>query len=107
MEEKKMKVEKDPTKKSEKLTYEQLESVANELNMQCKQLYAQLQNAQKVISEFNDLGLLLEIIDKGEYFNSDFVESCTERVEKLVRKALDEYDKAEEKAKKAAEETQN
>ena len=64
MEEKKMKVEKDSTKKSEKLTYEQLESVANELNMQCKQLYAQLQNAQKVISEFNDLGLLLEIIDK-------------------------------------------
>ena len=107
MEEKNKKVDSKSTKKSEKLTYEQLESVANELNMQYKQLYAKLQNAQKVISEFNDLGLLLDIIGKGEYFSSDFVECCTERVEKLVRKALEEYDKAEEEANKAAEETQN
>jgi hypothetical protein len=49
MEEKNKKVDSKSTKKSEKLTYEQLESVANELNMQCKQLYAKLQNAQKVI----------------------------------------------------------
>ena len=107
MEEKNKKVDSKSTKKSEKLTYEQLESVANELNMQCKQLYAKLQNAQKVISEFNDLGLLLDIIGKGEYFSSDFVECCTERVEKLVRKALEEYDKAEEEANKATEETKN
>lgn len=108
MEEKSKKVGVKPTeKKSDKLTYEQLENVANDLNMQCRQLYAKLQNAQKVISEFNDLGLLLEIIGKAEYFSSDFIESCTERVEKLVRKALDEYDKAEQEALKAKEESNN
>ena len=108
MEEKSKTVEMKPTqKKSEKLTYEQLENVANDLNMQCKQLYAKLQNAQKIINEFNDLGLLLEIIGKGEYFSTGFVERCSDMVEKLVSSTLDNYDKLEQEAQKKSEESNN
>lgn len=91
-------------KQPEKLTYEQLEQVARDLVMQRNQLQAQLQNAQRVINEFNDLGMLLSIVKAGENFSSDFIARCSDRIEKLVTEALDNYDKAEAQA---AKESQN
>ena len=88
-------------KQPEKLSYEQLEQIARDLTMQRNQLQAQLQGAQRVINEFNDLGMLLSIVDKGENFSSDFIVRCTERIEKLVTEALDNYDAMEQQAKEA------
>lgn len=85
---------------SQKLTYEQLEQVARDLAMQRNQLQAHLQKAEQAIAEFNDLGVLLSIVNSGENFSSDFIVRCTNRIEKMVSVALDNYDRREQEAKK-------
>ncbi len=84
----------------QKLTYEQLEQVARDLAMQRNQLQAHLQKAEQAIAEFNDLGVLLSIVNSGENFSSDFIVRCTNRIEKMVSVALDNYDRREQEAKK-------
>ena len=74
---------------SKKLTYEQLEQVANNLNQRCNMLYQQLQKAENAIAEYNEIGMLLDIIKQAEHFNSDFIERCTNKIEELIVKALD------------------
>lgn len=88
------------TGNSQKLTYEQLEQVARDLAMQRNQLQAHLQKAEQAIAEFNDLGVLLSIVNSGENFSSDFIVRCTNRIEKMVSVALDNYDRREQEAKK-------
>lgn len=78
---------------SKKLSYEELERVANGLNAKCGQMYQQLQEANNIISSFNETELLLSILDKAEYFHEPFVQRCVEQIENVVGKALDEYDK--------------
>lgn len=85
---------------SQKLTYEQLENVANNLNNQCKQLYSQLQEAKSIISDFNDVGMLLSIIREGENFESAFIDRCTKKVQDIVTKMLNDAEEdGEEKEK--------
>lgn len=82
-------------KQNEKLTYEQLEQVANSLNQRCNLLYQQLQKAQNTIAEFNEIGVLLEILKQAEHFNSEFVDRCSNKIEELITKALDNSEKQE------------
>ena len=86
--------------KSEKLTYEQLEQVAGNLNQQCNKLYQQLREAQGIISNFNEIEMLLAIIGKAEYFESTFIDRCTKEIQKVVTAALDASEKQEEEEKK-------
>ena len=88
---------------SQKLSYEQLEKIAMDLNMQRNQLQMQLQKAEQVINEFNDLGMLLSIVKAGENFSSGFIARCTDRIEKIVSTALDNYDSMEKEMKTAKE----
>lgn len=78
-----------------KLTYEQLEQVANSLNNRCRDLYNSLQEAQKVISSFNEIGMLLSIIEHGGHFNYEFVERCSKKIQDVVSGMLDDADKVE------------
>lgn len=71
-----------------KLTYEQLEEVANNLNQQCSQMYAKLQEAKEIISNFDMLGVLIAILDKAEYFNEDFTSMCVEKIQAYVTEML-------------------
>jgi hypothetical protein len=87
----------------QKLSYEQLEQVARDTVMQRNQLQVELQKARQLINEFNDLGLLLDIIKHGENFSSEFIVRCIDRVEKMVSVALDNYDKMEAEMKAAKE----
>jgi hypothetical protein len=84
---------------NEKLSYEQLEQLANNLNRQCQQFYSQLQEANKIISEFNEVGMLLSILEKSEHFNEDFVTRCSNKVEEIITKALDSAEEQDEKTK--------
>ena len=84
---------------NEKLSYEQLEQLANNLNRQCQQFYSQLQEANKIISEFNEVDMLLSILEKSEHFNEDFVTRCANKVEEIITKALDSAEKQDEKTK--------
>lgn len=95
---KKTNVETSGEKKPEKLTYEQLEQVANNLNKQCQQMYGQLQEANRVISEFNEIDMLLSILGKSEFFNDGFISRCSGKIEEIITKALDKSEeKTEEK----------
>lgn len=96
MEEKKSKTVKMEAKTQEKLSYEQLEQVAGNLNMQCRQLQNSLREAQQVIASFNMLEMLLSIIEKGEYFESSFVDKCVEKIQSGVTLMLENADKKEE-----------
>jgi hypothetical protein len=93
--------------KQEPISYEQLEHVARDLNMQCRQMQGRINSMQQIIDNFNEIGMLLSIIDKGENFHSDFVVRCCNRIEKMVNGALDaseQFEKEQEEKRKAAEE---
>ena len=94
----KMKKADPESQEGQKLTYEQLEKVAVDLQNQRNQYYSQLQKAQSVIAEFNEIGMLLEILAKSEHFSEAFVSRCSEKIEEIVTKALDNAEKAEDKS---------
>lgn len=80
-----------------KLSYEELEQMAGNLNRQCQQFYSQLQEANRIISEFNEVGMLLSILERSEHFSSAFTERCASKIETMVTAALDAAEKSEEK----------
>ena len=87
----------------EKMPYEQLERIAGNLNQQCNVLSQQLRQAQNVIAEFNEIGMLLDVLGKSEHFNPQFVERCSNKIEELISKAMDAFEKEPE----ASEQRQN
>lgn len=87
----------EKTGQQEKLSYEQLEQIANNLNQQCRQMQEHIHNLQNVIAEFNEISMLLDILGKSEHFNEDFVIRCSSKIEELIIKALDASEKQEEK----------
>ena len=93
-------MKKSQEKNGEKLAYEQLEQVAGNLNQQCQQLSIQLRNAQNVINEFNEIGMLLDVLGKAEYFSDAFVTRCAQKIEEIISKALDNSEKAEKEQSK-------
>ena len=97
MDKKSKEVKMDEGKQNQKLSYEQLEKVANDLNNNCNMLYRQLQQAQNTIAEFNEIGMLLDVIKQAEQFNSEFIDRCANKIEELITKALDESEKQQEK----------
>lgn len=84
-----------------KLSYEQLEQVAANLNQQCRNQQQAIQELQRALSELSEIGTLLNILDKGQYFKKEFTARCADVIEKLITKALDDSEKqAEEKGEK-------
>ena len=90
----------EKTGQQEKLSYEQLEQIANNLNQQCRQMQEHIRSLQNVIAEFNEISMLLDILGKSEHFNEDFVIRCSSKIEELIIKALDASEKQEEKVEK-------
>lgn len=82
-----------------KLSYEELEKTAAGLNNQCKQLYQQLMEARQIISEFNVIGVLLDILGKSEHFSEEFIQKCATRIEEVVTANLTESPAAPEESK--------
>lgn len=80
---------------SKKLSYEELEQVANNLNVQCKQLYSKLCEAQEVIASFNNIGMLLSVLEKAEYFDSEFITRSAKKIQDVVSQLLDKSDAME------------
>lgn len=78
---------------TEKLSYDDLERVAFQLKATNTDLYRRLQSAEATISEFNEIGMLLSIIDKSEHFSEKFVTRCSSKIEEIVTKALDNAEK--------------
>ena len=83
------------TKEEKKLSYEELEQIAGNLNQQCRQMQSQIRSMQNAIAEFNEIGMMLDILDKSEHFHEEFIQRCADKVEELVSKAMDTSEKAE------------
>ena len=101
--EKKSKTVKMETKKADgqqKLSYEQLEQAAGYFKGQYDKCFAQLQEAQKLIANFNDIGMLLSIIKEGHNFDSAFIERCSKKVQDVVTQMLDNADENEKETEK-------
>ena len=77
----------------EKFSYEQLEQIAGNLNQQCRQQQQIINNQQQVIAEFNEIGMLLDVLGKSEHFNEKFVTRCANKIEELITKAMDASEK--------------
>lgn len=80
----------------EKLSYEQLEQIAGNLNQQCRQMQQVINNQQQAIAEFNEIGMLLDVLGKSEHFTEKFVNRCSSKIEELITKAMDASEKQEE-----------
>ena len=80
----------------EKLSYEQLEQIAGNLNQQCRQMQQIINNQQQTIAELNEIGMLLDVLGKSEHFSEKFVTRCSNKIEELITKAMDASEKQEE-----------
>lgn len=80
----------------EKLSYEQLEQIAGNLNQQCRQMQEHIRNLQNALAEFNEIGMLLDILGKSEHFNEKFITRCSSKIEEIISKAMDASEKKEE-----------
>lgn len=79
----------------EKLSYEQLEQIAGNLNQQCRQMQQIINNQQQAIAEFNEIGMLLDVLGKSEHFSEKFVTRCSNKIEELIIKAMDASERQE------------
>lgn len=83
----------------EKLSYEQLEQIAGNLNQQCRQMQQVINNQQQAIAEFNEIGMLLDVLGKSEHFSEKFVTRCANKIEELITKAMDASEKQDKEKK--------
>ena len=85
MEEQKKKVVemKPQVQRPEKMSYEQLESVAHQLSEQNRQLFAKLQELN-IANMFKRLDYLFKVIENGHMFKQDFLEKCIAEIENLM-----------------------
>lgn len=97
---KNVKMKNEAIQEQKKISYDELEKIAIQLKNENNALGGRLQSAYKVISEFNDLELLLSIIDKAKSFDDSFVTRCSKKVQEIVTKMLDESEKNEEEKEK-------
>lgn len=94
MEKKSKTVEMDSKpKQGEKMSYEQLEQLAFQLNNTCKQMHQKLAEAERAINEVNEISILLDVLKRGENFSKEFVTRCAAKIEKIVGEALDAEEK--------------
>lgn len=81
------------TPMTEKLSYEQLENVAAELQSKCATLYTELQNAN-MFNMFKRLDYLFKVVENNTRFPVDFARQCVDEIVMLMTPPTEE--KAEE-----------
>lgn len=89
-------VKKEEQKAPVKLTYEQLESVAHQLQSQNQQLFQQI-NAIRIENMFKRLEFLFKVVEDSDRFPSDFVIKCTDEIVDMMT-LKEEEPKEDEKA---------
>lgn len=80
-------------KEVKKLSYEQLEQIANQYSEQARQLYLKLQEAN-ITNMFKRMDYLFKVVENNKVFSSNFVEKCINELEELMK--LPEETKEEE-----------
>ena len=80
-------------KEVKKLSYEQLEQIANQYSEQARQLYLKLQEVN-MTNMFKRMDYLFKVVENNKVFSSDFVKKCINELEELMK--LPEETKEEE-----------
>lgn len=85
MEEQKKKVveTKPQVQRPEKMSYDQLESVAHQLSEQNRQMFAKLQELN-MANMFKRLDYLFKVVENGHMFKQDFLEKCVAEIESIM-----------------------
>lgn len=102
MEAKEVKATKASTQK--KLSYEELENVANQLNQQARTLYSKLQEAN-LTNFFTRLDFLFRIVANSDKFDKEFVDSIVAEIQDSL--AVQADDIVENDAEPSMEEANN
>ena len=78
-------VKKEETKK---ISYEDLQKAAGQLYQQNQQLIARCKQYEEQMQRFNNIEVrlhyLFEVLDKGSYFDSDFIDICVNEVKEIM-----------------------
>ena len=75
--------EKNVNEETQKMTYEQLESVARQLSEQNKELYTKLQQMD-MMNIFKRLDYLFRVIENHTKFGKAFVDKCKDEIVTLM-----------------------
>ena len=91
-------VQKEETKK---ISYEDLQKAAGQLYQQNQQLIAKCKQYEEQMQRLNNvevrLHYLFEVLDKGSYFDNDFIDVCVNEVKEIM--TIKEENKEEEEDK--------
>jgi hypothetical protein len=78
-------VKKEETKK---ISYEDLQKAAGQLYQQNQQLIARCKQYEEQMQRLNNvevrLHYLFEVLDKGSYFDNDFIDTCVNEVKEIM-----------------------
>lgn len=78
-------VKKEETKK---ISYEDLQKAAGQLYQQNQQLIARCKQYEEQMQRLNNvevrLHYLFEVLDKGSYFDNDFIDICVNEVKEIM-----------------------
>ena len=78
-------VKKEETKK---ISYEDLQKAAGQLYQQNQQLIAKCKQYEEQMQRLNNvevrLHYLFEVLDKGSYFDNDFIDTCVNEVKEIM-----------------------
>lgn len=88
-----------------KISYEDLQKAAGQLYQQNQQLIAKCKQYEEQIQRLNNvevrLHYLFEVLDKGSYFDNDFIDVCVNEVKEIMTiKEEPEEENKEEKEDK-------
>lgn len=76
---------------NKKLSYEELQEIAGQLDQQNKQLRAALQNAD-MVNMFKRIDYLFKVLESKNCFNTDFVITCAEEIQDVLTVKEEEKD---------------
>lgn len=88
-----IKMENPQIEDKKKLSYEELENVANELHNKCNELFEELQNAN-LQNMFMRLDFLFKVLKNSKEFDAEFVSLCAEEIKNIM--IIKKTDKTEE-----------
>jgi hypothetical protein len=90
---------------NKKISYEDLQKAAGQLYQQNQQLIAKCKQYEEQMQRLNNvevrLHYLFEVLDKGSYFDDDFIEVCVNEIKEIMTiKEEPEEENKEEKEDK-------
>lgn len=78
-----MEEKKTENKETKKLSYEQLEQVANQLSEQTRKLYSKLQKSN-MENVFKRLDYLFKVVENKDVFSKEFLDNCIKEIEEII-----------------------